>query len=67
MDCLKIPALNTFPLQVKINQFPGLFIIGRKDNLWLIFEKMREKYGPEEFDFCPTTYILPRQRDQLVR
>jgi hypothetical protein len=52
---------------VKINQFPGLFIIGRKDNLWLIFEKMREKYGPEEFDFCPTTYILPRQRDQLVR
>ncbi len=52
---------------MKINQFPGLFIIGRKDNLWLIFEKMREKYGPEEFDFCPTTYILPRQRDQLVR
>ena len=28
---------------------------------------MREKFGPEEFDFCPTTYILPRQRDELVR
>jgi hypothetical protein len=52
---------------VKINQFPGLFIIGRKDNLWLIFKKMRDKYGAKEFDFCPTTYILPHQREELVR
>ena len=48
---------------VKINQFPGLFVIGRKDYLWLSYNKLLEKHGPEHFNFLAKTYVLPDEFD----
>ena len=31
--------------EVKINQFPGLFSIGRKDSLWQGYSRMRDRSG----------------------
>ena len=44
---------------MKINQFPGLYVIGRKDFLWLSYKKMAEKHGSGEFNFLARTYVLP--------
>jgi len=72
-DCLSITEkskdeINFHNLneEVKINQFPGLFSIGRKDNLWTCYKKMRDKFGLEHFDFLPDTYILPKQAEELA-
>ena len=51
--------------EVKINQFPGLFSIGRKDSLWLGYKKMREKWGSELFNFHTKTYILGDDMEEL--
>ena len=53
--------------QVKINQFPGLFVIGRKDSLSLCYEEMVRKFGGSEFGFLPKTYILPDDKDELLK
>ena len=47
------------PHGVKINQFPGLYVIGRKDYLWLNYQKMLSKHGPSHFNFLSRTYVLP--------
>ena len=52
--------------QVKINQFPGLFVIGRKDCLWLSYQKMVQQFGEKEFDFLPQTFIVPQDKEELV-
>ena len=53
--------------QVKINQFPGLFSIGRKDSLWLGYMQMREKFGEEHFDFHAKTFVLPGDKGLLEK
>merc|ERR1711892_266507 len=53
--------------EAKINQFPGLFIIGRKDSLAICYEAMAGKYGRSEFGFLPKTYILPEDKDELTK
>jgi len=72
-DCLPITEkakdeihFKGLSYEVKINQFPGIFIIGRKDFLWTCYNSMREKFGEEHFNFLPHTYILPREKDELV-
>lgn len=42
----------------KINHFPGIWQLGRKDNLWRNMLKMRRKHG-KAYEFCPYTYLLP--------
>ena len=44
-------CFQNLPSSVKINQFPGLFSIGRKDSLWRGYRKMRGVWGTAEFDF----------------
>merc|ERR1712156_168353 len=51
--------------EAKINQFPGLFVIGRKDRLWTSYEKMRNRYGRENFGFLPQTYIVPEHKEEV--
>ena len=53
--------------QVKINQFPGLFVIGRKDRLWTCYEKMVNTFGRDSFGFLPRTYIVPEDREELEK
>ena len=47
---------------VKINQFPAMHELGRKDNLYRNHAAMRKKFGKSEFGFMPLTYILPADR-----
>lgn len=51
----------------KINQFPGLFQLGRKDLLWQNHEGMRKKYGSKEFDYLPRTFCLPDEKRKLKK
>ena len=50
---------------MKINQFPGIYVIGRKDSLWTNYKRMMQTFGEEHFDFLPKTYNLPEDRDDL--
>ena len=51
---------------MKINQFPGLFSIGRKDSLWLGYRKMMELW-PHHFNFHAKTFVLPEDRAELEK
>ena len=43
----------------RINHFPNSHEITRKDKLCMSLLVMQEKYGKEEFDFIPDTFVLP--------
>jgi len=43
----------------KINHFPNSNEITKKDRLCYNVVRMQEKYGKQNFDFVPDTYILP--------
>ena len=43
----------------KINHFPGSCEVTRKDKLCENIVRMQSKYGYNDFDFIPETYILP--------
>lgn len=50
----------------KVNHFPGAFHIGRKDRLWMHIRKQQERFEGE-FDIMPFTYILPTDRQELLK
>lgn len=49
----------------KINHFPGIFGIARKNFLAFHLNKMKKRF-PEFYDFYPETYCLPSDRNLLV-
>lgn len=51
-------GLNEFQ---RINHFPMSYEITRKDRLCYNFVKMQDKFGRQQFDFTPDTYILPNE------
>ena len=51
----------------KINHLPGTFNIGRKDRLWKNYQRLRLKFGKEEFSFLPRTFLLPSETKLLRR
>jgi len=73
-DSLPITEKNTDSIEfeklneaVKINQWPGMAQLGRKDNLFTNYARMREDFGKDEWSYMPHTYILPGERDLLRR
>ncbi|TMW60744.1 hypothetical protein Poli38472_000786 [Pythium oligandrum] len=42
----------------KVNHFPGMTNLARKSKLARNFDRMKKLF-PEEYDFCPKTWILP--------
>lgn len=63
--------LLEFDAYQKYNHYPGSWQLGRKDNLWRNFVKMRRSFG-EEYDFCPQTFVFPEdfvrfQREREAR
>ena len=55
-------GLNEFQ---KINHFPNINEITRKDKLCDNLINMQIKYSKEEFDFIPETFILPDEFDEF--
>lgn len=47
-------------LHQKINHFPGMYVLARKDCLGRALMRMR-KHSPAEYDFFPTTWHLPSE------
>ncbi|XP_076626725.1 tubulin monoglutamylase TTLL4 [Colletes latitarsis] len=45
----------------KVNSIPGSHNLGSKDLLWTNLSRMTKKFGVEEYDFMPQTYILPKE------
>lgn len=53
--------VNTFKILLpyqKVNHFPGMSNLARKSKLARNFERMKKLF-PDEYDFCPKTWILP--------
>jgi hypothetical protein len=50
----------------KVNHFPGTYNLGRKDSLARNLTKFRRRWGHENCDFVPRTFLLPADRDELA-
>lgn len=57
---MKPPAFKALAEHQKLNHFPGTFQIGRKDRLWRNLSKMQARFGKQEFNFFPRTFVLPQ-------
>ena len=44
----------------KVNQYPGIYVITRKNNLARNLMKMQRCY-PNEYNFFPKTWIIPQE------
>jgi len=51
-------------LYQKVNHFPGMYLITRKNQLSLHLKKLA-RHLPEEYDFFPETWTLPTETYQL--
>ena len=63
-DVVDFKMLNEM---VKINQFPAMHELGRKDNLFKNFADMKKKFGKNEFNFMPLTFMLPADKKKIKR
>lgn len=48
----------------RINHFPAMIEITRKDNLARNMNRMKKLF-PEEYSFIPNTWVLPREFDGI--
>eukprot|EP00817_Percolomonadidae_sp_ATCC50343_P002485 CAMPEP_0117425744 /NCGR_PEP_ID=MMETSP0758-20121206/5988_1 /TAXON_ID=63605 /ORGANISM="Percolomonas cosmopolitus, Strain AE-1 (ATCC 50343)" /LENGTH=785 /DNA_ID=CAMNT_0005210479 /DNA_START=303 /DNA_END=2657 /DNA_ORIENTATION=- len=51
----------------RVNHFPGSGALGRKDLMYLNFDRMRSIHGTAAYNFFPETYFFPKDRDKLYR
>jgi tubulin polyglutamylase TTLL6/13 len=52
-------------LHQKVNHFPGMYVIARKDCLGRALMRMR-KHSPVEYDFFPLTWHLPSELGEFT-
>lgn len=57
-----LQSLNAYQ---KVNRFPQMHELTRKDKLCRNLGRMREIHGARHFDFIPATFVLPAEYDQL--
>lgn len=50
----------------KVNHFPGTWGLGRKDSLAYNINRMRRYFGEDKIDITPASFIIPRQKDELL-
>lgn len=62
---MRSQCFKTLGEHQKLNHFPGTFQIGRKDRLWRNLSKMQVRFGKQEFNFFPKTFILPQDIKSL--
>lgn len=53
-----LPTFKILLPYQKVNHFPGMSNLARKSKLARNFERMKKLF-PDEYDFCPRTWILP--------
>lgn len=58
--CIDVEKLMRLKPFQKINHFPGMYEIGRKNNLARNLNRMR-KHFPKDYDFYPRTWQLPSE------
>lgn len=58
-------SVKGLELYQRVNHFPGMFHIYRKNYLAKNIEKMRRAF-PEEFDFYPKTWLLPTDHAEVL-
>ena len=49
---------------VKVNQFPGQWILGRKDHFTKIYNELRNQL---DYNFYPETFVLPEESEKVIR
>ena len=49
---------------VKVNQFPGQWILGRKDHFTRIYNDEGNQSG---YNFYPETFVLPEESEEVIR
>ena len=50
----------------KINHWPGMFSLHRKNNLGKLLMRMNKKF-PSSYNFFPKTYILPADNSEFLK
>ena len=58
------PLLRKLNKYQRYNHFPMCWQLGRKDNLYINYLKMKKKFN-SEFNYMPKKYILPQDRDEV--
>lgn len=61
---VSIDVLARMQSHQKINHFPGMSAISRKNNLAKNITKMQAEF-PEHYNFCPRTFLLPQDSQKL--
>ena len=64
---MKSPQFKDVHEGQKLNHLPGTFNIGRKDRLWKNYQRLRLRFGKDEFSFLPRTFLLPSETKLLRR
>lgn len=59
---VKDDSIRSLRSYQKINHFPNSYNLGRKDAMYKNIHDLEEEF-PDEFDFCPHTYIFPQDAD----
>ena len=63
-NAVKPETLAKMQPHQKINHFPGMYVLSRKNNLGRNLMRLR-KYDPQEYNFFPHTFILPADYAEL--
>lgn len=61
---ISVEILSRMMTHQKINHFPGMNTLYRKNNLAKNLYRMQE-YSPEEYAFFPRTFLLPQEHHKL--
>lgn len=56
--------VNKMSQHQKVNHFPGMSILSRKNNLTKCIQKMEDRY-PDDYNFYPLTFLLPFDKHKL--
>ena len=59
-SAVTIDMLSKMKLHQKINHFPGMYHLARKNNLGRNLMKLKKEF-PEDYNFFPETWNLPTE------